>query len=106
MNMRKTAAGHSDQGPASKDWEDPGSDVRPGRDLDAGRQAPGQDVQPGTRERGKSWQSDRPDPDSPDQKLDKALEDSFPASDPPAPAQPGITGWDADDPAGKSGGKR
>ena len=35
---------------------------------------------------------DRPDPDSQEELLDEALEDSFPASDPPSPAQP-ATGW-------------
>ena len=59
------------------------------------------EVQPGTAEKGRSWQSDRPDPDDADDKLEKALEDSFPASDPPQPAQPGVTGWDADEAAGK-----
>lgn len=72
------------------------------QDDQAGRRKAGQDVQPGTGERGRSWQSDRPDSDNPDEKLDKALEDSFPASDPPAPAQPGITGWED----GKNAGKR
>jgi hypothetical protein len=53
-----------------------------------------QEVQPGTGQKGKSWHSDRPDPDDPEDKLEKALEDSFPASDPPAPAQPMATGWE------------
>ena len=35
---------------------------------------------------------DRPDPDSQEELLDTALDDSFPASDPPSPAQP-ATGW-------------
>ena len=35
---------------------------------------------------------DRPDPDSQEELLDEAIEDSFPASDPPSPAQP-ATGW-------------
>ena len=54
------------------------------------------DVQPGTGEKGKSWQSRSPDPDDKDDKLKQALKDSFPASDPPQPAQPGVTGWDVD----------
>ena len=41
-----------------------------------------------------------------DEKLDEALQESFPASDPPQPAQPGVTGWDADKVPGKAGGKR
>jgi hypothetical protein len=70
------------------------------------RPAP-KEVQPGTGEKGKSWQSHKPDPDDPDDKLEKALQDSFPASDPPQPAQPGVTGWDADAEAvKKAGGKR
>jgi hypothetical protein len=63
------------------------------------------DVQPGTHHEGESWQSRRPDPDDKDDQLNQALKDSFPASDPPQPAQPGVTGWDADDEA-KKGGKR
>jgi hypothetical protein len=63
------------------------------------------DVQPGTGAKGKSWQSHRPDPDNKDEQLEEALEDSFPASDPPQPAQPGVTGWDAEDDA-KQGGKK
>jgi hypothetical protein len=63
------------------------------------------EVQPGTGVKGKSWQSRRPDPDDRDDELEEALEDSFPASDPPQPAQPGVTGWDADEKsAGKSRG--
>ena len=52
-------------------------------------------MQPGTAQEGKSWQSRSPDPDSVDDKLQQALKDSFPASDPAQPAQPGVTGWDA-----------
>lgn len=32
-----------------------------------------------------------------DKKLDEALDESFPASDPPAPAHPDVTGWDVDE---------
>jgi hypothetical protein len=38
-----------------------------------------------------------PDPANENELLDEALEESFPASDPPQPAQPGVTGWDLDD---------
>ena len=44
---------------------------------------------------------DRPDPDSQEELLDEAIEESFPASDPPAPSQP-ATGWvEADEDAKK-----
>lgn len=67
--------------------------------------------QPGSRrntqpESGRRRQPGAPDPDSEDEKLDEALQESFPASDPPQPAQPGVTGWDADKVPGKAGGKR
>ena len=65
---------------------------------------PGRETQPGTGKDGKSWQSRSPDPKDKDDKLNQALKDSFPASDPPQPAQPGVTGWDADDE--KAAGKR
>lgn len=55
------------------------------------------DVQPGTAEPGKSWHSRSPDPDDKDDQLNQALKDSFPASDPPQAAQPGVTGWDLTD---------
>ena len=111
--------GHSDLGPSSKDWL-PGSagrdeDFTPEKDLwtqahkgNLGAGRPGEDIQgsatpgggsyqPGTHHQGRSWQSRRPDPLSPDDKLDQALKDSFPTSDPPQPAQPGVTGWDLED---------
>lgn len=55
------------------------------------------EVQPGTGTPGKDWQSRPPVPDDEDDKLNQALKDSFPASDPPQPAQPGVTGWDVKD---------
>ena len=116
--------GHSDLGPSSKDWL-PGStgrdeDFTPEKDLwtkaqkgDLGAGRPGEDVhsesaasagrdsgagiQPGTQHEGRSWQSRRPESGNEDDKLDQALKDSFPTSDPPQPAQPGVTGWDLDD---------
>ena len=113
---------HSDLGPSSKDWQ-PGSagrdsDFTPEKDLwtaahkgSLGAGRPGEDVhsesassaqrhgsgggiQPGTQREGRSWQSRRPEPGNEDDKLDQALKDTFPTSDPPQPAQPGITGWD------------
>ena len=119
---RRQAERHSDLGPSSKDWQ-PGSagrdeDFTPEKDLwtaahkgNLGAGRPGEDVhsesaasaerhgtsggiQPGTQHEGRSWQSRRPEPGNEDDKLDQALKDSFPTSDPPQPAQPGITGWD------------
>ena len=123
---------HSDLGPSSKDWQpgSPGRDEdftpdkdrwtlahkgnlgagRPGEDVRAGGGEASEnegDIQPGTAREGVSWQSRRPDPDDKDDQLTQALKDSFPASDPPQPAQPGVTGWDADDEAvERAGGKR
>ena len=72
-------------------------DLPSDRDPDV-RQPPGdkkaREVQPGTAKPGRSWQSRSPDPEDKDDKLNQALKDSFPASDPPQPAQPGVTGWD------------
>src|SRR5918998_3477732 len=131
MTAREPNHRHSDLGPSSKDWQ-PGShgrdedftpdkdlwtlshkgdlgEGRPGEDLQRGGdqasgQGAGSDVQPGTAHEGRSWQSRRPDPDSEDDKLDQALKDSFPASDPPEPAQPGVTGWDLTDEERKRAG--
>ena len=76
-----------------------------GRDKADGRDEKGA-VQPGTGKEGKSWQSRTPDSGDKDDELNQALKDSFPASDPPQPAQPGVTGWDADDETRKkTGGK-
>jgi hypothetical protein len=55
------------------------------------------EVQPGTGTPGRDWHSRSPVPDDEDDKLNQALKDSFPASDPPQPAQPGVTGWDVKD---------
>lgn len=97
--------GHSDLAPSSKDWQ-PGStgrdeDFTPEKDLwtrehkgDAGGGRPGEDIQPGTAQPGKTWQSDQTAPRSEDEELDKEVEDTFPASDPPSITQPGSTGWD------------
>jgi hypothetical protein len=63
-------------------------------------------VQSGTGKKGKSWQSGQPALDDDDDKLEKALQDSFPASDPPQPAQPGVTGWDAPAHAAQKAGRR
>jgi hypothetical protein len=89
--------GHSDPDPSGKDW-------RPGSPGVRSATHP-KEVQPGTAQKGESWHSDRPDPDDEDDKLEKALEDSFPASDPPQPAQPGVTGWDVSDDTAEKAGK-
>jgi hypothetical protein len=74
---------------------------RAGREPEAGAK----DVQPGTGKPGKSWQSNKPEPANDDEKLNEALKDSFPASDPPQAAQPGVTGWDLTDEEKKKSGK-
>ena len=116
--------GHSDLAPSSKDWQ-PGSpgrdedftpdkdywtlnrkahegDGRPGEDVrsgDAANASPAShgDIQPGTARPGRTWQSNHPAPHGEDEALDDAVEDTFPASDPPALTQPGSTGWDLED---------
>ncbi len=40
-----------------------------------------------------------------DKKLDEALKESFPASDPPEVTQPGVTGWDLTEEEKKEAGK-
>jgi hypothetical protein len=88
----KDSAGHNDRKHTSSIPGDRDPDVR-GRE-DRARDKNRDEVQPGTGERGKSWQSRSPDPEDKDDQLNQALKDSFPASDPPQPAQPGVTGWD------------
>jgi hypothetical protein len=39
----------------------------------------------------------RRNPANDDERLDEALKETFPASDPPAPVHPNITGWDLDE---------
>ncbi|MGH8515142.1 MAG: hypothetical protein ACREV8_14620 [Gammaproteobacteria bacterium] len=76
------------------------SSVPGDRDPDRGNRksnVKAREVQPGTGEPGKSWQSRPPVPDDKDDKLNQELKDSFPASDPPQSAQPGVTGWDVKD---------
>ena len=77
----------------------PKGDVGSGKELGSGRRRPEKDLR-----RGKAETARRPDEE---ERLDEALDESFPASDPPAPAHPDVTGWDADDEAvRKAGGKR
>lgn len=75
----------------------PGDEDPDAKGRKAAPDAAAKEVQPGTSAPGESWQSRSPDPDDKDDKLNQALKDSFPASDPPAPAQPGVTGWDKKD---------
>jgi len=125
MSMRDSSR-HSDLGPSSKDWQTgstgrdedftPEKDLwtrahkgdlgagRPGEDIHAAGSSyggRGSDIQPGTQHTGRSWQSHRPDYGNMDSKLDQALEDTFPTSDPPQPAQPGVTGWDLGNRSGR-----
>ena len=134
MSIEKRTGHHSDLAPSSKDWQpgSPGRDEdftpekdlwtkahkgdlgkgRPGEDVHAGGTGPGggtsgrsgDEVQPGTQKPGKSWTSEHNLP-SDDECLDEALEDTFPASDPPAATDP-ATGWITGDAEEKAGGKR
>jgi hypothetical protein len=85
-------AGRGDQGYSSSVPGDSDPD-RAARKTDA----KAKEVQPGTGTPGREWQSRSPVHDDEDDKLNQALKDSFPASDPPQPAQPGVTGWDVKD---------
>jgi hypothetical protein len=120
--------GHSDLGPSSKDWAPgiPGRDedftpdkdrwsathkggkgdrdIEPEASAGSPPSVPNAEVQPGTAQEGKSWQSHRPDPDDKDDQLETALQDTFPTSDPPAVTQPGVTGWDAEEKPGEEAG--
>ena len=93
MSNRESAdaANNNDRKHASSIPGDRDPDTK-GRE--SGKDDKAREVQPGTSEPGKSWHSRSPDPDDKDDKLNQALKDSFPASDPPQPAQPGVTGWD------------
>ena len=68
---------------------------RPHRSQD--RREGARKCSPERRTPGRSWHSRSPVHDDEDDKLNQALKDSFPASDPPQPAQPGVTGWDVKD---------
>jgi hypothetical protein len=59
-------------------------------DNTAGKRAP--DSKPAKAGHEPDRHGDRPDPDSQEELLDEAIEESFPASDPPASTQP-ATGW-------------
>lgn len=87
--------GDRDPGYASSVPGDRDPDLARGDERQSGKKA--KEVQPGTGEPGKSWQSRSPVPDDEDDKLNQELKDSFPASDPPQSAQPGVTGWDVKD---------
>ena len=106
--MNISGADSRDLGMEDNDNELPSS--LPGDTDPDVRQRPGdkkaKDVQPGTAKSGRSWQSRSPDPEDKDDQLNQALKDSFPASDPPQPAQPGVTGWDLTDEEKKKQEKR
>lgn len=126
MPTEKRTAHHSDLAPSSKDWQpgSPGRDEdftpekdlwtrsrkgsegegRPGEDIHPGNtQGARQDIQPGTGKPGKSWTSDTDPSASEEEKLDDAVADTFPASDPPAATDP-ATGWVTDPEAEKRAG--
>ena len=130
MSAREPGDRHSDLGPSSKDWQTgspgrdedftpekdlwtisrkgdtgagrPGEDVHSGRASTPGSDARGSDVQPGTHHEGRSWQSRRPHTSDSEEQLEEELEDTFPASDPLTVTQPGATGWDLGEGAGRS----
>jgi hypothetical protein len=104
MIKQQPHVGHSDQGPSSKDWQptpEPDRRDKPVRGTSA--QAADR-VGVGMKKPKRGAQG--PDPDDPDQKLDEALEETFPASDAPAPTHPDITGFDVDAEARDRGAKR
>lgn len=89
MIKQQTSTGHSDLAPSSKDWQ-PGSEghdeaYTPEKDLWAQTHGGG-DGKPADAPKTKQEKSDD---------LDEELEESFPASDPPASTDP-ATGWDID----------
>ena len=94
MIRDRQAEHHSDLGPSSKDWQ-PGSvgrdeDYTPEKDLWA-KTHPADQVQPGSKSIAKSETSGSHQHD--EDKLDEEIEETFPASDPPASSNP-ATGWD------------
>lgn len=89
MSVQKQHTHHSDLGPSSKDWQ-PGAvgrdeDYSPEKDLWA------QTHDGGAKERGTA----KPSREKQEADLDEELDESFPASDPPASTNP-ATGWDID----------
>jgi hypothetical protein len=103
MIKQQPHLGHSDQGPSSKDWQ-PTAPERSGAERHGTSAEAADRVGLGMKKPKRGAQG--PDPDDPDQKLDEALEETFPASDAPAPTHPDITGFDVDNDAGRRGGKR
>jgi hypothetical protein len=129
MPTERRSSLHSDLAPSSKDWQpgSPGRDEdftpekdlwtrsrkggvgegRPGEDIrSAAPEGARQDIQPGTAKPGKSWTSDTDASASDEEKLDDAVADTFPASDPPAATDP-ATGWVTNSEAEeRAGGKK
>ena len=129
MSAREPGDRHSDLGPSSKDWQTgsagrdedftpgrdlwtisrkgntsagrPGEDVHPGGVSGSGAGGSAADIQPGTQQAGKSWQSRRPRGEGAEEQLEEELEDTFPASDPLTVTQPGSTGWDLEEGASR-----
>ena len=108
MSVNQSPFGRPDRSTTRKHGEDAVlDDADPGVGRERAEKGSGEkarDVQPGTGTEGKSWHSRSPVPEDEDDKLDQALKDSFPTSDPQS-AQPGITGWDLKDDK-KKGPKR
>lgn len=94
-DLRNADAGREDREYASSVPGD--SDPDRAGESGRGQGVRAKEVQPGTSSPGKSWHSRSPVPGDEDDKLEQALKDSFPASDPPGPAQPSVTGWDLKD---------
>ena len=90
MSVQNRSPHHSDLAPSSKDWNPASSghdeDYTPEKDLWAQTHGGG-DKRPTEAPKSKQEKSDD---------LDEELEETFPASDPPASTDP-ATGWEIDE---------